>query len=309
MDIANIVRVAANALPTGDHTPGINSVVLHIEMAIKHFEMGQSTGFEEYFRDTIYRCNQAFEGSVKEAYRVLSSKDPNKKTPHVIELYLESNERLRIRVLNQFKWYRQEWRNPSTHDYNLDFDENEAFLAIANICAFAKVMIDQIAGELAHIASRNVKKTGLVEAPSGSSFVKTTAYQIAGIMNELFGNEQLPGSQISEAELVGSVSGYLESLESVTAKAEYRPPSDRRFHIDMIVEKNGKQAIVEFKRGGPFQGIYEKAMAQIEGYLNALKEDEAILVLFGGNDNDYEVIVEDTISSRLIYVVRPVASH
>ena len=44
--------------------------------------------------------------------------------------------------------YRTEWRNPSTHDYKLDFDEDEALLAIASVCAFAIVLLDQITEKL-----------------------------------------------------------------------------------------------------------------------------------------------------------------
>jgi len=123
---------------------------LSIEVAHRHLARGQAQNDETAFTDAIYRTNQAFEGSIKEAYRVLASKEPANKTPFQIEQYLQKHGVLRERVLTQFTRYRTEWRNPSTHDYKLDFDEDEAFLAIVSVSAFVKVLVDQIIEALAY---------------------------------------------------------------------------------------------------------------------------------------------------------------
>jgi hypothetical protein len=73
-------------------------------------------GDETAFTDAIYRTNQAFEGSLKEAYRVLTGKNPLKLRPFDIETFFQEQRILRSRVLAQFSNYRTEWRNPATHD-------------------------------------------------------------------------------------------------------------------------------------------------------------------------------------------------
>jgi hypothetical protein len=140
MDVQSILIGKVSKLPDGEHSEGLKAVLLHIESAVRHFRRGQQESDETYFTDAIYRCNQAFEGSIKEAYRVLASKNPDKITPAEIESFLASGDILRKRVLDQFTNYRREWRNPSTHDYKLDFDEDEALLAIVSVAVFAIVI-------------------------------------------------------------------------------------------------------------------------------------------------------------------------
>src|SRR5687768_12024943 len=144
MDLVTIIRDKIERAGEGDHSPGLKAVLLHIETAVAHRDRGQDTPDDTAFTDTIYRTNQAFEGGLKEAYRVLTGKTPEKKTPSQIEEYFTSNVIFRPRVLSQFKNYRTEWRNPSTHDHQLDFDASEALLAIVSVCAFANVLLDQI---------------------------------------------------------------------------------------------------------------------------------------------------------------------
>ena len=89
-----------------------------------------------------------------QAYRVLTGRDPLKVRPFDIENFFQEQGSLRPRVLEQFSNYRTDWRNPSTHDYRLDFDEDEALLAIVSVCAFAIVLIDQIAEKLSFEAAK-----------------------------------------------------------------------------------------------------------------------------------------------------------
>src|SRR5262249_49401315 len=137
MDLFAILRSKIDTLPEGDYSSGLSAVVRHLETSFNHLSRGQQQGEETAFTDAIYRTNQAFEGSIKEAYRVLAQQDPGQQRPYDIENYLENNKLLRQRVLSQFTNYRKEWRNPSTHDYKLDFNESEAFLAIVSVSAFA----------------------------------------------------------------------------------------------------------------------------------------------------------------------------
>lgn len=149
MDLVKILKEAIARLPEGEHTPGLIAIMRHISVAIKHFERRGEEDIDS-FTDAIYRTNQAYEGSLKEAYRVLAQKDPTGKTPNEIEKYLETQRTIRPRVLTQLSRYRQDYRNPSTHDYKLDFDQSEAILAIVSVCAFSKLLIDQISERLAY---------------------------------------------------------------------------------------------------------------------------------------------------------------
>ena len=89
MDLVDTLRTKIDVLGDGDYLPGLRAVLLHIETAFRHLSRGQATDDDTAFTDAIYRTNQAFEGSVKEAYRVLAGHDPAKKRPYEIESYLE----------------------------------------------------------------------------------------------------------------------------------------------------------------------------------------------------------------------------
>jgi len=154
MDLIATLRERIDRLEEGEYIPGLRAVLLHIETAFRHLSRGKGESDDTAFTDAIYRTNQAFEGSIKEAYRVLAGKDPSKKTPFEIEGYLEENGVFRYRVLKQFTNYRTEWRNPSIHDYKLDFDESEAFLAIVSVAAFACLLLDEITERLSFLKSK-----------------------------------------------------------------------------------------------------------------------------------------------------------
>jgi hypothetical protein len=85
MDLADTLRKKIGVLEDGEYVPGLKAVLLHIETAFRHLSRGQETDDDTAFTDAIYRTNQAFEGSIKEAYRVLAAQDPAKKRPFDIE--------------------------------------------------------------------------------------------------------------------------------------------------------------------------------------------------------------------------------
>jgi hypothetical protein len=138
MDIVEKLRFAVQELPNGDHSPGLTAIVRHVEAAIRHYDRADGGDDEEAFTDCIYRTNQVYEGSLKEAYRILSGEPVSSKTTlFEIEKFFDGNDQIRSRVLKQMSRYREDYRNPSTHDYKLDFDENEALLAILS-CALSR---------------------------------------------------------------------------------------------------------------------------------------------------------------------------
>jgi hypothetical protein len=153
VNIVELLEHAVQALPEGEYSVGLNAIVRHVKAAIRHLERDRQHD-PDTCTDAIYRMNQAYEGSLKEAYRVLAGKDPSGLSPFQIEGYLETHNVVRPRVLTQLTRYRQDYRNPSTHDYKLDFDEDEALLAIVSVCAFAKLLINQISSKLASEAAQ-----------------------------------------------------------------------------------------------------------------------------------------------------------
>ena len=90
MDLIEILRERTESLAVGEHTVGLRAVLQHVQAAESHFHRGKSTGDDAAFTDTIYRTNQAFEGSLKEAYRVLAGKDPAKMRPSDIEAFFQN---------------------------------------------------------------------------------------------------------------------------------------------------------------------------------------------------------------------------
>ena len=80
------------------------------------------------YNDVVYRTNQA-EGILKEAYAIIEDADATRLSPNEIEQYFVNKKKLTKRVWALFKNYRQQWRNPATHDHTLLFSEQEAILA------------------------------------------------------------------------------------------------------------------------------------------------------------------------------------
>ena len=138
MDLLKLIKDKCDYFSDTENFQGLESVISHIEIAERHLEMGKM-GDDYFFTDVIYRTNQAFEGSLKEAHGIFTGNKLKNVTPFKIEQYLEQNNLLKDRVLSLFTNYRTEWRNKSTHDYELYFTEQEAFLAIINICAFFNI--------------------------------------------------------------------------------------------------------------------------------------------------------------------------
>ncbi|RMB34292.1 hypothetical protein C8J47_2013 [Sphingomonas sp. PP-F2F-G114-C0414] len=153
MDLIALLNDAVAKIPSGDHSQGLNAIVRHVNNAIRHIERDQNLD-PDSCTDAIYRTNQAYEGSLKEAYRVLAGKDPSGLSPFQIEGYLESNNTVRPRVLTQLTRYRKDYRNPSAHDYKLDFDNDEALLAIVSVCGFAILLLNQIRSKIESTAAQ-----------------------------------------------------------------------------------------------------------------------------------------------------------
>ena len=271
MDLVDVLKKKIDVLDEGVHRPGLKAVLLHIETAFRHLSRGQDSDDDTAFTDAIYRTNQAFEGSVKEAYRVLTGHEPAKKRPYDIENYLEKNNIFRPRVLNQLTNYRTEWRNPSAHDYKLDFDESEAFLAIVSVSAFACLLLDQIAERLAFMKAQADADAQKAELSASLKQTKNADLLVRAtdLLSE-FCTAYMPSmasNRLTEAQIVGALHGFLTSVApELAVQTEVTLDSARHYRADLIIERDGEKLIVELRRSIMRQH-HSSSSAQLERYL------------------------------------------
>ncbi len=285
MDILATLRTKINSTDDGDHSSGLRAVLLHIETGFAHLRRGQDQGDETAFTDAIYRSNQAFEGSVKEAYRVLAEKDPDKKKPYDIEKYLEEKDVLRPRVLSQFTTYRTEWRNPSTHDYKLDFDESEAFVAIMNVTTFACVLIDQISERQSFNKSKaetNSQKAEIEKSvpESGGSLLEVTAALLTEFARQQI-TETSGESRKTEVQITGALCGFLAvAAPSIEVIADFRIDPARPERGDVMLRKGDQNVLIELKRSPKSRDVMDPGLFQLEHYLKIGGLKNGVLFLY-----------------------------
>lgn len=306
MDILEVIRTDVRALPTGDHKPGLEAVLQHIETAYKHLARGQSQADETAFTDAIYRTNQAFEGSAKEAYRVLAEKNPDKIRPFDIEQYLAEHGIFRERVLTQFKNYRTAWRNPSTHDHTITFDEAEAFLAIVSISAFTKLLVDEIAEKLSFLAAKDevTIKEKEIDANLSDPTINRVVDALKKFARHYSEKKSIPIE--SEAQLMGALSGFfsavLPDLEVTTGRILR---TDKSYYTDIIASKGSEELIIELKRNYNHSSL-NAGLQQLVNYMRAANTNKSVLFFYSGKSNDYEVdTYDELVPDQTIMVVRP----
>lgn len=249
MDLVDTLRNKIQVLGDEECVPGLRAVLLHIETAFKHLSRGQKEGEDTAFTDSIYRTNQAFEGSIKEAYRVLAGKDPDHKKSYEIERYLEKENVFRPRVLSQLTTYRTEWRNPSAHDYKLNFDESEAFLAIVSVSAFSCLLLDQITERVAFIAAQAEAERELraaieaIEAAKQAGLLEWVTEIFARFLSHpADGSASAPAMRA--AKLIGGVTGY---MSTVSPELQVRAREHiGKMEVDLIVAQGQDEVVVEF---------------------------------------------------------------
>jgi hypothetical protein len=278
VDLLSSLQAKLKVLPEGEHSPGLRAVLTHVDAAFKHLSRGQELADDSLFTDAVYRTNQAFEGSIKEAYRVLAGSDPAKKRPLDIENYLEKNKIFKSRVLAQFRNYRTEWRNPSTHDYTLLFDESEAFLAIISVAGFAYLLLDEIAERLSQQASR-----AETEAAKGE-FEEIVASGNEGLFETvktaLVGFARLEHSipLKTESQVIGALSGFLSTLlPDLRIEIEKLLSTSGKERADLVLGDGQSNIIVELKRGRPTDATIIAGLSQLSRYMGLAKAIHGVL--------------------------------
>lgn len=283
MDLIATIREKLDRLEDGEHMSGLKAVLVHAESAVAHLRRGHDTSDETAFTDAIYRTNQAFEGSLKEAYRVLADKKPEKKTPSKIEEYLTDKNVFRNRVLSQLTNYRTAWRNPSTHDHKLDFDSSEAFLAIVSVCAFVNLLLDQIAETLAHnrskaAADREKERLQKLLKSHKDDLPLFVAHAAAQFMRE---HQLTHDSPIMRAaEFLGSLSGFLESIApDSTATPEYQLADRGHQRADILFERAAQKVLIELKGTRYSRKVLDGGLYQLDRYMDLCGIITGVLIL------------------------------
>jgi hypothetical protein len=287
MDLLKLLKDKADYFSTSEEHRGIASVVSHIEIAERHYEGGKS-GDDYLFNDVIYRSNQAFEGALKEAYRIITGRDSTRRKPHEIEKYLEEKAVLKERVLQLFTNYRTQWRNTSTHDHTLYFSEQEAFLAIVNISAFINILLDQMLEKKAYDrTASDLKGRPTPEIPilkdkelleTAAELLKIYSVAVPGIV------ERAAAPGIREVELTGSLIAFINSvavdIDVLSGFAIVTRADNRRYYADLLLQRGQEKLIIEIKK--PVRGVarvLSGGTEQLLDYLTASGIAQGILYI------------------------------
>lgn len=313
MDIIAILREKISLLESGEHSAGLTATLSHIETAFRHLTRGQKDEDQTAFTDAVYRTNQAFEGAIKEAYRVLTKKNPENVRPYDIESHFSKSGTFRQRVLDQFTNYRKEWRNPSTHDYKLDFNESEAFLAIVSVTAFSCLLLDEIVQQLAHdkevaavqkIADKVRNEVNVIDGD-----LLTRTVEALKIYFLRHADQQVEKG--TAAQWLGSVSGFLASIIPDAIIKTDAPLGSNKRHVtaDLLVESGNQRVIVEIKNRLNLL-TYKSVLNQVEHLMRSSEISDGVIfflptMLNGGKIYEAENVIFD--GTGRLRTISPVA--
>ncbi|WP_419891595.1 hypothetical protein [Paenibacillus xylanexedens] len=280
MDLLEKIKEKKVMLEGTDSVEGIAAVIRHIEMAERHLNMATSENDDELINDVIYRTNQAFEGILKEAYVVLTEESNKKITPHQIEKHLIETNVFTQRVMELYTNYRQNWRNPSTHDHKLFFDEQEALLAIVSVSAFIYILFDQIIEQINFKKEQSeVQKTDELIQTLGKDyeilpFSKQISVLILKFSQKLLRNEV---TSLHEIEIIGQLGGFISVLDpSINIIKEDFLMNEYHYMPDFIFEKDGKKIVVEIKLPRKLTSI-RSVKEQIKKYISVGTFDSGLI--------------------------------
>lgn len=283
MDIVSIVETSVSTLPPGAHSVGLTSVLRHIKSASKHLATGIETGDDDCFTDVIHRTNQAFEGSLKEAYRVLSGQNPEGEKIWEIEKYLQSQSILKPRVVEQLAHYRQKWRNPAAHEYSLEFDQSEAFLAVVSVSSFAKVLVDQISEELAKTSFKN-QVVDFETKIKDTSLLNWLASKLVVLLDGVGQGRGLPNDVHA---LIGIIKAFF-SLSDLFVATEVTVGGDRH-HVDLLISNAREKVAIELKMSPHANFADGKAVNQVQDLVYRHADLNVILLLWHPTNRQYAV--------------------
>ena len=304
MEVLGIIKEKAELLPE-DVKLNIEAVITHLKVAEEHYNRGRESGDEQFFTDVIYRCNHAFEGVLREAFRVIAEKDPSSKKIYDIEQFFAEDDSFKPRVLDLFTKYRQDWRNPSTHDHKLFFSEGEALLALLNVQAFVAVVLDQLIEKAGYTLGYS-KEPVATFAQTGKSLLDRTAHLLQAFStNEKLWQKLKPHQQAKAyqfySQILGAIEGFLVS-QAPELRVKIEPEIAPRVMPDILVSDGKQNVIVEVKVGTHYK---HSGIEQLSYMLTASNEHEGILFLVPTHPTGLQKEVKEIGSSLKVVVLSP----
>lgn len=304
MDTLAIIRDKAERLAQLLPKSGIMSVVRHIELAERHFDVARRDAESDLFVDVVYRANHAFEGILREAYAILAGQDSSGKSAFEVEKYLSKNSVFQDRVMELFTNYRSKWRNPSTHDHVASFSESEAFLAILSVTSFSGILMDQMIARLAFeqqqrlLAIRTDELRNVITQRSNEPLLDRVAYLL-----QTFSAGQLLPAANTEVELVAAVRAFLGTVEPNVELVQEPILRDSMGSLrpDLLVRQGEETIVVELKRYRRWSPDNQRAASdQVRRYVDAAQAAGGILVLFPSEDAVQTDERHDTVLAQFI---------
>jgi len=315
MNTLDFLRQKAEQFGTRLTKSGIMSVVRHIEMAERHFAHARENSDSDLFTDVIYRINHAFEGILKESYKILAEKDPTKKRPFDIETYLAHSNVFQPRVMELFTNYRTKWRNPSTHDHVITFTESEAFLSILSVTSFVGILIDQMIEKVTfdqesqRLDQESEKIQQVFAEHKDEPLIDKIIYLFQTVGPQAI-SAQLAST---ETELIALLRAFLSSVvpEVKILQEPLFQDDIGSLRPDFILEDGKERIILEVKRYRKWSKAAQRAaIDQLRRYLNSSDIPHGILFLYPASDAEptdeqYDkVIVDHLDSDRFISTIR-----
>ncbi len=291
MDLFKEINKKINTINEYKEISGLNSVLSHIERSEAYLHRGKKESDDYLFTDVIYRTNHAFEGILNEAYIILAKKDASRKSPHQIEVYFNNNNIFNERVLDLFRNYRQNWRNPSTHDYTLIFSETEAFLAIISVSSFIHVLLDQIIESLSfeseqlYLRDRVGDIRDKIEKYEEISLFERIQELLLNFDFSKFNNEKK--EDFVEAELQGAIHAYFKQIDAsidVNRRPTIESLNKKIGNPDFIIEKSNQTVIIEVKTILR-KNTLKSGLSQLKNYLKYTQVKEGILFALSKTDD------------------------
>lgn len=295
MNVLEEIEKKIESIKAIDESYYLEVILSHIKRAEHYYQEGKKD--EEFFNDVIYRCNQAYEGALKEAYQVLANKNQEEvksKTPNAIEKYFEENGIFKDRVLQLFRNYRQEWRNKSTHDYKLTFDGGEAFIALMSVTSFIYLLLNEIQEKVAYdkqeneIKSQDVistKTREIIGSKDKNPIEKLTKLLTYFSTLDFSKNSKIPSSPETGFELSGRLHAFLASIDNIYVEQEPSTNSNRLlFRPDFVVKIDNVPIILEIKKTNVSKDIINNSLNQISRYMQAMEIDDGIIFISTNDD-------------------------
>jgi hypothetical protein len=222
-------------------------------------------------------------------------------TPYAIEDYLLSQDILKGRVVDLLTNYRKNWRNPSTHDYQLFFSAQESYLAIVNVSAFVSILLDQIIErqvfnkkyyelEKAAILAKEAMKDFDKQIPIDKASKVLSSYSSYYLKNF---EEMLkkPRSTVN-SELIAFIKRVAPNFE-----IRHEPKFDlgeNEVTFDFIIGINGEEVALEIHSHKPRYSHDDSAISQLMGQMRETGLTNGIVYHYPGNKEDIVVTTTDS---------------